>query len=305
MSANTDPGDSIASATNPTESGRCATIADNVIEGERQFGNLADRKFPTRRQPVNDPASTNNRQFGAVDDRGRPKHCRRGFTFTSEIRHSADLPIRSRALSLLARRWKETSARRLLGRESKFDTVERDHRLRAVGGSFNPRRKQFDLQAQGPANAATDPVVRPLPMPDSLSPNSGAGTACVSCSRVHIPPRRSGVVRDGSIRAWMNKDAEPDQATRSASVAAGIVGAFTNNSRPWKQTHQNSTHPQPADTSAPGPTPAPDPPFRGKRHDPADLTLRVLTRRNGWRISAQSSKLITIHNGRWPIFLLA
>ncbi|QHK20140.1 hypothetical protein GU243_10785 [Pseudarthrobacter psychrotolerans] len=28
-----------------------------------------------------------------------------------------------------------------------------------------------------------------------------------------------------------NSDAEPDQPTRSASVAAGIVGVFTNNSR--------------------------------------------------------------------------
>jgi hypothetical protein len=129
-------------------------------------------------------------------------------------------------------------------------------------------------------------------MPDSLSHKSRDGTACASCSRVHIPPRRSGVVRDGSIRAWMkpenaevitstggvsvcpsptgsgscgnqrshwtwnpgsctkrsagsgaaysgriaatfarNSDAEPDQPTRSASVAAGIVGVFTNSSR--------------------------------------------------------------------------
>ncbi|GAA1118499.1 hypothetical protein GCM10009582_14650 [Arthrobacter flavus] len=43
----------------------------------------------------------------------------------------------------------------------------------------------------------------------------------------------SGGAYSGRITATLarNSDADPDQPTRSASVAAGIVGVFTNNSR--------------------------------------------------------------------------
>jgi hypothetical protein len=60
----------------------------------------------------------------------------------------------------------------------------------------------------------------------------------------------SGAAYSGRTTATIarNNDADPGQPTRSASVAAGIVGVFANNSRTWEQTHQNSTPRMPADT---------------------------------------------------------
>ena len=77
-----------------------------------------------------------------------------------------------------------------------------------------------------PANAATGSVGRRRPMPDSLSHNSRDGTACASCSSAHIPPSRSGVVRDGSIRAWMNpENAEVITSTGGVSVLPTPTGS--------------------------------------------------------------------------------
>ena len=47
-------------------------------------------------------------------------------------------------------------------------------------------------------------VRRPIPV--SFSQTNRSGTAPASPSSFHIPPSRSGVVRDGNIRATMNRE---------------------------------------------------------------------------------------------------
>ena len=57
-----------------------------------------------------------------------------------------------------------------------------------------------------PANAAAGSVSLPRPMPVSLSHVNRAGTAPASRIIDHIPPSKSGVVRVGSILAWMKPE---------------------------------------------------------------------------------------------------
>jgi hypothetical protein len=69
-----------------------------------------------------------------------------------------------------------------------------------------------------PADAATGSVGQRLPMPDSLSCSSLDGTACACFNGAHVPPIRSSVVREGSIRAWM-KPANAEVITNTRGVS--------------------------------------------------------------------------------------
>ena len=86
------------------------------------------------------------------------------------------------------------------------------------------------------------------------------------------PPVRRCVFRQITATFAPNSDAEPDQPTRPASVAAGILRVFNNNSRTLGANASKTRHSRrtlilrrPIHGSA------------GNPHDPADLTLRVLT----------------------------
>ncbi|POH71584.1 hypothetical protein CVS27_20250, partial [Arthrobacter glacialis] len=103
-----------------------------------------------------------------------------------------------------------------------------------------------------------------------------------------------------------NSDADPDQPTRSANAAAGIEGVFTNNSRtlganaskleiPDVRWYFGTRSDSKARSTVPRETPTIRPISR----------FECLPVENRWRISAQSSKLITLHDGWWPCFQLA
>lgn len=62
------------------------------------------------------------------------------------------------------------------------------------------------------------PVISPEPEPRLVETGRSAGFGAAYSGRIAATFAR-------------NSDAEPDHPTRSASVAAGIVGVFTNNSR--------------------------------------------------------------------------
>ena len=60
-------------------------------------------------------------------------------------------------------------------------------------------------------------------------------TLDLESGRVHQPIRGTGTAYSGRSSAILarNSDGDPDQPTRSAAVAAGIVGVAASNTRTW------------------------------------------------------------------------
>lgn len=103
-----------------------------------------------------------------------------------------------------------------------------------------------------------------------------------------------------------NKDAAPDQPTRSANTVAGIRGVPASNRR---TSFSNTSNEDPAGLrSYFGAVSAANARSTVPRETPncfASSRLEIFSFAKRWRIVTQSSKLITFNDVRWPHFQLA
>ena len=121
--------------------------------------------------------------------------------------------------------------------ESRERRGHHQHRWRVVLALTDGQRHPGTRDRTGPGSPARGPDGRPGP-----------------AARIRADPATFA----------RNNDAEPDRPPLRASRPASSASHQQLPEPSGSKHHQNSTLRPPADTSAPGPTPAPAPPFRGK-----------------------------------------